>query len=149
MHLTAIWMASETSSVQRAQCVRRLVFVLISSSVTSLKRWCLFTLDVKAAFLQAGTAERDIYVIPSKVGSITGKWLSPSLGTLMVWSMQNATWHVISDDILGDKSFSCLPKARQLFSTGARKTIAVLSKIVDDILMCRKMGLVEVVIENI
>lgn len=49
--------------------------IRIVISVATLCRWCMLKIDVKPTFLQRGTAERDVYVIPPAECHAHGKLL--------------------------------------------------------------------------
>lgn len=60
-------------------------------SVPSFKKWRLTEIDVKSAFLQAGSAARDVYIIPLRESSDRSQyWLRLAASYDLVTA--NAKW---------------------------------------------------------
>ena len=104
-------------------------------SVCVMFQWHLTKIDVKGVFLQTGSAQRDVYVIPPKESS----------GPRFVWLLTVATyglvdasakWQVQSDQTFIDIGLNTLVYVPQLFYMLDKCNIVlIVVKVTDDILI--------------
>lgn len=108
--------------------------ILISTAC--MHGWRLQKIDVKSAFLQTGSAARDVYVIPPRDSADRGKVLWLLLTTAYCLVNANYTWLVLSAQLLVESGFETAPLIPQLLimrSDG--HMVPLTAKIVDDILV--------------
>lgn len=110
----------------------------IVASIASLRKWQLTKIDVKTAFLQAGKAERDVFVLLPTKSSDRGKCLWLLLTAAYGLVNANAKWQVISDQELHEIGFYCSIVLPHLFYLKSHDDdiVAALAKIVDGFLIC-------------
>lgn len=69
-------------------------------SIASLMKWKIYTADVKAAFLQTGSANSDVYIRPPKESGLKSKKLWLLLTAAFGLVIANAKWQMQSDSCL-------------------------------------------------
>ena len=98
-------------------------------------KWKLVKADVKNAFLQTGLAERDVYVIPPRESSNRKSlWLLLAAAYGLVNA--NSKWQLQSDTAITNMGLTQCRYIPQLFYMKKnRKTVLLVAKIVDDMLV--------------
>lgn len=124
--------------------------VRILLSITSKRGWRLSKIDAKTAFLRTGDAERAVFVIPPIESEDRGSYVWLPLAAVYGLINSNAKWQVQSDQLLRKLNFiqvSVLPQLFYMMQDG--EVVALLAKIVDDILISGEPSLVDSIIEKI
>ncbi len=106
----------------------------IVESIASLHAWTLYKADVKAAFLQTGSADRDVYVRPPRESHLktTHVWLLLTAAYGLVNA--NAKWQNKSDDVMFQLGLTQSKFIPQLFyKKEGGKLVLIVAKIVDDL----------------
>lgn len=106
----------------------------IVESVASLLGWNVYKADVKSAFLQTGSAERQIYVKPPRESKMrsTHLWLLLTAAYELVNA--NAKWQVQSDACLYELGLRQCQQIPQLFYKRCDEELMVIvAKVVDDL----------------
>lgn len=106
----------------------------IVQPIASLLGWKLYKADVKAAFLQTGTASRDVYVKPPKESRMrsTHMWLLLTSAYGLVNA--NAKWQLQSHKCLTDLDLTqCHQIPQPFYKQQNGKLVLIVAKIVDDI----------------
>lgn len=115
------------------------VHILLSTA--SIYKWRLTKIDMKAALLQTGVAERDIYVIALRKSASHSKVLWVLLTAAYGLINANAKWKVHSDALLGELRFIAVKLRPKLLilpdASSTSQSAALLAKIVDEILISR------------
>ena len=98
-------------------------------------KWKLVKADVKNTFLQTGLAERDVYVIPTRESSNRKSvWLLLAAAYGLVNA--NSKWQLQSDTAITNMGLTQCRYIPQLFYLKKnRKTVLLVAKIVDDMLV--------------
>ena len=104
-------------------------------SICVIFNWSLVKINIKSAFLQSGSAERDVYVVPPRECVKKGFfWLLLTAAYGLVNA--NAKWQDHSDSFLRDLGFVQLAYVPQLFFRKLNNELHSLAvKVVDDILV--------------
>jgi len=140
----------EKSTVKSDSATCPPIGVRVACSIATMKRWATAKIDFTAAFLQAGEATRDVYVIPPREsGDRMFRWLLMTAAYGLVNA--GAKWQEQIDSFLIDTGFKHVIFIRQLFymvdEDGSLTAIAV--KVVDDILFCGPTDVLKNVIGRI
>lgn len=120
-------------------------------SMANMFKWTLAKSDVKSAFLQTGTAERDIYVVPpreSRKKSFYWHLLTAAYGLVNA----SAKWQDHSDSFFYEIGFQQLPYIPHLFYMSnicSGPVFVLATKVVDDILIAGDMSHVKAIVEKI
>lgn len=119
-------------------------------SLASLFKWRLSKIDVKTAFLQTGQATRDVYVITPCERNDRGRSLRLLLAAAYGLINGNEKWQELSEKMLFRIGFIQVPLVPQLLyiKLGA-STVAIIAKIVDDILISDSPADTDPIIEKI
>lgn len=124
--------------------------VRILLSYVSLHGWKLTKVDVASAFLQAGPAARDVYVIPPVESQDRGKTLWLLLAAAYGLINSNAKWKMQSDELLFQLGFQTVPLMPQLLMKKKNGYISVLlEKIVNDILIASEPTDTKIIVTKI
>lgn len=131
----------------RSMCAPTFVRILLSLS--TMFKWRLTKIDVKSAFLQTGSAERDVYVRPPHESAIKSHyWLLLTAAYGLVNA--NAKWQVLSDSLFCDIGLTQLRHVPQLFYMKQDGLLsAVVVKIVDDILIGGQLDTVDKIVDQV
>ena len=116
------------------------VGIRILFSLSVMFQWYLTKIDVKSAFLQTGSAQRDVYVIPPKESADRGfVWL---LTVARYGSVNaNAKWQVHSDQTFIDMGLNTLVYVPQLFYMHENgELVLIVVKVTDDIFIAGSDG---------
>lgn len=106
----------------------------ILESIASLFGWTLHKADVKAAFLQTGTAQRDVYVRPPKESKMKGSHLWVLLTAAYGLVNANAKWQNQSDQLMYEIGLQQSTHVPQLFFQKENgRLVLIVAKIVDDL----------------
>lgn len=106
----------------------------ILESIASLFAWTLYKADVKAAFLQTGTAQRDVYVRPPRESKMKGSHLWALLTAAYGLVNANAKWQNQSDQLMFDIGLVQSTHVPQLFFQNENgRLVLIVAKIVDDL----------------
>lgn len=106
----------------------------VSESPASLFGWTLYKADIKAAFLQTGTAQRDVYVRPQRESDIKGAHLWGVLTVSYVPVDANAKCQSQSDPPMYDKELTQSTHVPLLLFQKENGTLVLIAvEIVDDL----------------
>lgn len=75
-------------------------------SAASLQKWRLLEVDVRAAYFQKGTEERDVYVMPHRKSTDHGKMLWLLFTAVYGLISSSAKWQYQSEDLLQNLDLS-------------------------------------------
>lgn len=107
------------------------------ASLASLKKWRVTKIDVTTSSLRTGSADRDVYVVPSVESANRSKCLRLLLTAAYSLVNSNAKWKVMSDQLLTEIGFYSIPLIpKQFMFYGFFGLTQMLSEIVDDFLIC-------------
>lgn len=84
-------------------------------STAALRKWRLTKIDVTTAFLQTGSAERDVYVLPLRQSRDKERCVWILLTAAYGLIKPNAKWNVLRDTILSYIGFCQTTVLPQLF----------------------------------
>ena len=121
----------------------------ILESIASLFSWKIHRADVKAAFLQTGEAQRNVYVRPPKESQMksTHLWLLLTAAYGLVNA--NAKWQNQSDNVMLDIRLQQSSHVPQLFFEKENgRLVLIIAKIVDDLKIAGEDNCVQHFIEE-
>lgn len=109
--------------------------IRIDLTIVALKGWSRCKADAESAFLQTGSAQRDVYVIPPKEGTDrTVHWLLLTAAYGLVNA--NGKWQHQSDATLKEHGLKKVAVIPHLFYMCSGNKLSILiAEIVDDVLL--------------